>query len=283
MGRRIIETGNLYGTMNSGTVRLSNLKECDKEMLMQMNNLKTLEGYELSKTDKSAIFKKHREVLGQIYDFDWHKMFMADQEHKTGSYFILDKEYVEANPNGWTDIPEDILIIKEETPGIVVGHPVADCPVIIMTDIKQGVTAIAHCSAELIDKKMPMMIADALLDAYETRDEDIFTYVSSCAGPDWTYNQYPNWATDKQMWENGIKVDKAGNYHINLRYVIEKQLRDRNILQRKTKYSKIDTIHNDDYYSNSASSSYGLNQPEKFGRNFVGAFYEEPKVKVKGR
>lgn len=140
-----------------------------------------------------------------------------------------------------------------------------------------------HCSAELIDKKMPMMIADALLDAYETRDEDIFTYVSSCAGPDWTYNQYPNWATDKQMWENGIKVDKAGNYHINLRYVIEKQLRDRNILQRKTKYSKIDTIHNDDYYSNSASSSYGLNQPEKFGRNFVGAFYEEPKVKVKGR
>lgn len=82
-------------------------------MIIQINNLKILEGYELSKTDKSTTFKEHRKLVGQEYRFDWHKMFMADQEHKSDTYFILDKEYVEANPNGWTDIQEDISIIKK--------------------------------------------------------------------------------------------------------------------------------------------------------------------------
>ena len=281
MGRKIIETGNRYGSMNTGTIKLSNMTEQDKKLIMQINNLKTLEGYELKKTDKSAIFKEHRQQLGADYGFDWGKMFMADQIHKSGTYFTIDKEYVETNPNGWTDIPEDILMIKKETPGIVIGHPVADCPVIIMTDIKQGITAIAHCSAELIDKKMPMMIADALLDAYQTKDENIFTYVSSCAGSDWTYDKYPNWATDQKMWESGIEKDKNGIFHINLRNIIDNQLRERKIETGKIKYNEVDTIYDPNYYSNCASSSYGLNQPEKYGRNFVGAYYEESKVKVK--
>lgn len=280
---KIIETGNQYGTMNGGSIRLSNITEKDKKMLMEIHKLKTLEGYEITKSDKNVIFKEHREIVGKAYGYDWHKMFMADQNHKKGTYFKLSQDYVEANPTGWTDIPEDILIITKEAPGIVAGHPVADCPVVVMKDVKQGITAVAHCSAELIDKKLPMMMADALLEAYETKDENISVYVSSCAGPDWTYNQYPNWATDKEMWKSGIEVDEAGLFHINLRKVIENQFKERNILPKQVIFNKVDTITNPDYYSNAAASPYGLNQPEKAGRNFVGAFYKDEQEMVKIR
>lgn len=271
MGKlNIIETGNRFGCMNTGRMPK-----------------------DLSKEEKQEQFRKNREAVGKEYNFDWHKMFMADQNHKTGTFFQLTKDYVEANPNGWTDIDEDILIITRDVPGVVAGHPVADCPVIVMNDSKQGITAVCHCSAELIDKKMPMMMADALQQAYKTRDEDIQTYVSSCAGPDWTYKNVPSWANDLAMWNetNGLildsnyEVNAEGNFvpkfHINLRNIIKCQLRERNISLEKAKFNIDDTISNPNYYSNCAASIYGLNQPEKDGRNFVGAFYQDEKVMKK--
>ena len=249
---KIIETGNKFGTMNTGTMPK-----------------------ELTKEEKRARFMEHRMACGEEYGFDGHKMFMADQKDKTGTYFKITEDYVEANPNGWTDINEDILIVTDKVPGVVIGHPVADCPVVIMQDVKQNVCAIAHCSAELVDKKMPMMVADALLDAYESCDEDIITYVSACAGPSWTYNTYPNWATDKKMWEKGIEEDENGIFHINLRKVIKEQLKARNM--SRVSFNMDDTITNPNYYSNSAASPYGLNDPSKFGRNFAGAFYKVKK------
>ena len=87
---------------------------------------------------------------------------MADQLDKCGTYFNITEEYVRDNPKGWSDIREDILIVNDKVPGVVIGHPVADCPVIMMTDKNKGVAAIAHCSAELIDKKLPIFILNAL-------------------------------------------------------------------------------------------------------------------------
>lgn len=207
-------------------------------------------------------------------------MFMADQKDKTGTYFVIDEDYVEANPMGWSDISQDILVITDKVPGVVIGHPVADCPVIMMEDKTKGVAAIAHCSAELIDKKMPMMIADALASEFGSRDEDISTFVSACAGNGWTYNKYPAWAKDEKMWEVGIKADENGIFHIDLKKVIANQLAVRNV--EDVMFNMDDTITNSNYYSNSASSPYGLNDPTKYGRNFAGAFYPElNKVKVK--
>ena len=251
---KIVETGNKFGTMNTGTMPK-----------------------ELSRDEKLAKFKEHRMAVGNEYGFDWHKMFMADQVDKKGTYFEITEDYVETNPNGWTDINQDILIITDKLPGVVIGHPVADCPVVIMQDVKQNVCAIAHCSAELIDKKMPMMIAEALLDAYKSKDEDIIAYISACAGPDWTYNVYPKWATDRKMWESGIEVDDNGIFHINIRKVINNQLRERNI--SNIQFNMDDTITNPNYYSNCAASPYGLNDPTKYGRNFSGAFYKVKKMR----
>lgn len=196
---KYLDSKNIFGTMNSGTINLRNITDDDKLMLMYKNDLKPseLEEYQLTKSDKNMIFANHRRAFAEANSFDWHKMFMADQVNKNGSYFEITREYVEKNPNGWTDIPEDILIITDEVPGVAIGHPVADCPVIIMEDVKNKVTAIAHCSAELIDKRMPMMIADALNSAYNTKDEDLKVRVSSCAGPTWTYDRWPGFANDK--------------------------------------------------------------------------------------
>lgn len=249
---KIVETGNKYGTMNTGTMPK-----------------------DLSREEKAELFMEHRMAAGNGYGFDGHKMFMADQVDKKGTYFEITEDYVEANPNGWTDINEDILIITDKVPGVVIGHPVADCPVIMMQDVKNNVCAIGHCSAELIDKKMPMMIADALVDAYDSRDEDIVTYISACAGSSWTYNGMPNWATDENIWKNAIVEDKNGIFRIDLRKAIKKQLDERNIL--KTTYNYDDTITNPNYYSNNAASPYGLNDKTKFGRNFAGAFYKVKK------
>lgn len=62
-----------------------------------------------------------------------------------------------------------------------------------------------------------------------------------------------------------------------------KQLNERNITD--IYMSKIDTITDPRFYSHSASSVNGLNQKEKFGRNFAGAFFkvdlEESKAKLK--
>ena len=249
---KIVETGNKYGTMNTGTM-----------------------SKDLSREEKQALFMEHRMAVGEDYGFDGHKMFMADQVDKKGTYFEITKDYVEANPNGWTDINQDILIITEDLPGVVIGHPVADCPVIIMQDMKNRVCAIGHCSAELIDKKMPMMIADALLDTYDSKDDDIVTYVSACAGPNWTYNNYPAFATDENLWKNAIIEEKDGIFRIDLKRAIRKQLNERNIT--RFQFNLDNTITNPHYYSNFAASQYGLNDQSKYGRNFAGAFYKVKK------
>lgn len=270
---KYLDSKNIFGTMNSGTINLRNITDDDKLMLMYKNDLKPseLEEYQLTKSDKNMIFANHRRAFAEANGFDWHKMFMADQVNKNGSYFEITREYVENNPNGWTDIPEDILIITDEVPGVAIGHPVADCPVIIMEDVKNKVTAIAHCSAELIDKRMPMMIADALNSAYNTKDEDIKVRVSSCAGPTWTYDKWPGFANDKTIWEDTCAITEWDNeFKINIRAAIAGQLIERGIGQNVS-YDFADTIIDKEYYSNSASRS----NPDKYGRQFTGAIYQK--------
>ena len=264
---RYVETGNRFGNMNTA-------KEFYPEDYTPEQRMKE--------------FIDHKVEASIAYGFDPAMLFMALQQNKNGSYKVIDQEYVNQYKDGWdADIAEDILIITDKTPGVVIGHPVADCPVVMMSDVRNGVSAIGHCSGEMIDKKLPMMIADALLDAVGSRDEDIYTFVSACAGPNWTYDSFPKWATDEEMWKDGIYQGEDGLFHINLRKVIAKQLSLRHIYEYPNVYfNKTDTITNPRFYSNAAASPYGLNKPEKAGRNFAGLFYKEnnkDKVKVKTR
>ncbi len=246
----IVESGNKYGNMN--TSKSFYPESFTREMIEER-------------------FLQNRLELGFDYGFDGRKMFMADQKHQSGSYFEITRDYVLANPNGWSNILEDILLITDKVPEVVIGHAVADCPVVIMADERQKVMGVAHCSAALIDKKMPMMLADALVDAYASRDDDLRVYVGACAADSWTYDRYPSWATDEKMWERGIYFGDDGLFHIDMRKVLSYQFLMRNISLGKIIYNMDDTITNPNYYSNSMASK----QLVKRGRHFTGAFYKK--------
>lgn len=272
---KIVDSKNIYGTMNSGTIRLTNITESDKKMLAVEHELSDgeLQDYTFTSGDKNKIFKIHRKMFAEGENFDWRKMFMADQKDKNGSFFEITESYIKQNPDGWSDINEDILVITDKNPGVVVGHPVADCPVVVMEDSTKGVTAVGHCSAELIDKKLPSKIVDTLVEGYGSNVEDISVYVSACAGQNWTYDTWPKWATDSTVWEDGIVVDDNGLFHIDLRAVISKQLEEKNV--SNVFFEPSDTITDPNYYSNSAASASGLNDASKFGRQFIGAVYQD--------
>lgn len=219
-------------------------------------------------------FFKHRKKLGEYYGFDPFKIYMADQENKNGSYLEITNNYVRANPKGWSSIPEDILIITDKVPGVVIGHSVADCPVVMISDYKKGVSAVGHCSCEFIDKKLPIMIADALVDAYSSKDEDLHVYVSACAGDNWTYNNVPRWAKDYDLWKDCI-VEENGIFKIDIRKALKKQFKKRNIQEENVVFNLDNTITDSRYYSNFASSPMGLNDKDKLGRHYAGLFYEK--------
>ncbi len=242
----IVETGNIFGNMN--TSRLFYPEECTSE-------------------ERARIFLERRMRVGRAFGFDGHKMFMADQKDKSGSWFEITDDYVAEHPNGWSDIDQDILIITDKTPGVVIGHPVADCPVVMAFDRRKGVTAVAHCSAELVDKRMPMLLIDALLDSNRSSEEDITTYVSACAGRSWTYDRYPGWAKDDKIWGRHIVLGEDGLFHIDLKSAVVEQLRSRGVSD--IILSKVDTITDPEFYSNSEARK----NVKKKGRNFAGTFY----------
>ena len=272
---KIIESKNDFGSMNSGSIRFSNLTDEDKEKLCNQLHIeiKDLELYDLT-SFRGEIFLNHRMKMGENMGFDGRRMFMADQVHKDGSFFEINSDYVEANPKGWTDIPEDILVVTSKTPGVVIGHPVADCPVVMMTDKKQKISAIGHCSGELIDHRLPAMIGEVLTIGYGSRARDIYAYVSACAGDSWTYDCFPKWAKDQKMWDKCIIYGDDGLFHINMRPAVLMQIISLGIPPRNIRFNMDDTIQDASYYSNSASSKNGLNQEEKYGRHFAGLFFD---------
>lgn len=278
MSLKIIDVGNQFGTMNTSSISLSNLSGLDKFYLYAVFGVLVDHDSKLNSEIRQIIFERHRRAMADHYGFDASKIFIADQKNKDGSSFEITREFVEANPDGlMASIPEDILITTDKVPGVVIGHPVADCPVVMAADLSKGAVAIAHCSAELIDKKMPMMVVDALQRAYDSKDDDIVAYISACAGSDWSYDTYPRWATDRKLWDGAI-IEENGVFKIDMRKVIENELLERNI--HTMEFNMDNTRTNPNYYSNSMASPNGGNDPTKSGRNFAGVFFK-PKYREK--
>ena len=147
----------------------------------------------------------------------------------------------------------------------------ADCPVIIASDLRNGVTATAHCSAEMIDKYLPKMIVEELQSKYNSKLEEIYVYVGAHAGNSWTYDTWPKWAKENFWEKTGAITEKDGIYRINLRVAMLSQLNpevfDTFIINND------DTITNPNYYSNSAART----DKSKDGRHFEGAYYQKNK------
>lgn len=252
---RILETGNKYGCMNTKA-------SCYKEGM--------------SKKEIRAEFLEHRKMAAEDnnYAFDPYKFYMPSQDGK-GKAVELTKEMVEAYEDGWDlDIPGDILVISDKIPGVVAGFPVADCPVVIASDLKNGVTATAHCSAAMIDNYLPKMTIESLQSEYDSKLEDIYVYIGAHAGSSWTYDKWPNWAKENFWEETGAITEENGLYRINLRKALLSQLHPEKF--ETFIVNTTDTRTNPNYYSNSVYNN-GEGPKEKDGRHFEGAYYQKTK------
>lgn len=144
----------------------------------------------------------------------------------------------------------------------------ADCPILIIEDRKNGVTALSHCGASYIDRKLPEQTVEALIKEFCSKPENLYVYIgSNIKKESYIYDKYPTWATNIDVWDNFI-IEFNNNYHINLEGAIIKQLEKYNI--KNIEVSPYDTATDDIHYSHRA---YAQGNETKKGQNFVGFYY----------
>ena len=220
-------------------------------------------------------FLNTRIKLGEKYKFDGTKMFQALQknnlnkiEYPDGKYIVLTEKNMKKNDFWYEQLPADILLLTNKYKNTVVGHQMADCPILIIEDRKLGVTALSHCGATYIDRELPKQTVEALIKEFNSNKEDLYAYIGSCAKKEnYIYDNYPNWATNQEVWKNSI-INKNDKYYIDMDTAIIEQLKKKNI--NNIEISPIDTIEDKNYYSHSAVIH---GNEEKNGQNFVGFFY----------
>ena len=217
--------------------------------------------------------------IGKKYNFDGSHILQPSQKdvekninYPDGTYTKVDPKKLTKEDYWYEKLPCDILIITKENPNIVIGHRMADCPVIIVEDKRKQVVAVSHCGASQINRKVPSYTIKALLESENSNIKDIHVYIGSCIKKEsYQYDKYPTWATDCEVWKECINLEKK-LYHIDLVKAITNQLKKEGILEENIKVSPIDTYTNDDYYSH---SEFIRNPESKRGQNFVGCFYKK--------
>lgn len=230
----------------------------------------------LSQEEINKIFYKNRQKAGNKFGFKGEKMFQANQKtnnnnvnYTDGKYIVIKDEHLNKEDYWEENLPADILIISNKYKHIVVGNQMADCPIVIIEDRKLGVTALAHCGVSYIDRQLPKQIVESLEKEYNSKPENLYAYIGSCAKKEsYVYDKYPQWATNKKVWDENIE-EKDNKYYIDTVGAIIKQLEEKGI--KNIEESPYDTVQSDKYYSHSASYK---GKKEKFGQNFVGFFYK---------
>ncbi len=234
----------------------------------------------LSKEEIQKDLLQRRLILGAKHGFYGKRIIVPYQKnakcpelYANGHYEVITDEVVKGTEDLWSlDIPADIFVLPHTTENVVMAYPVADCPVLIAEDVKNSVTALAHCGAEYIDRELPVDLVKSLQQETNAKIEDIFVYMSSCAcSKDYIYDTYPKWATNKRVWNNYIQHEYDG-YHINIRGSILSMLNKYNLKGTQFKLNPQDTISNPLLYSNSAAFH---GDSTKNGRFLVGCFYQE--------
>ena len=124
--------------------------------------------------------------------------------------------------------------------------------------------------ARYINRRLPKQTIEALKKEYNSKMEDIYVYVGSCAKKEsYIYKTYPEWATNKHIWYEAIHKEKDG-YHIDMIKAIKQQLKEIGI--KHLEISPNDTITHKNYYSH---AGYTRGKRTENGQNIVGFFYKK--------
>ena len=214
--------------------------------------------------------------IGKKFRFNGKKILQALQKTDTnkldypdGTYHLITDEDINNDDLWYVEIPADILIIEEKHKNIVVGNQMADCPILIVEDRKQGITALSHCGAPYINRELPFQTAEALIKNFNSEADNLYVYIGSNSKKEsYIYDKYPAWATNNKVWDNNI-TNNNGKYTIDMESAIIRQLNELNI--NNITISPYDTVTSPLYYSHSAFVKGNIN---KKGQNFVGFFYK---------
>ena len=219
-----------------------------------------------------------KEKIGKKYHFNGNHILQPQQkeiektlDYPDGKYIRITKEKLTQEDYWYLKFPCDILLIGKDLPNIVIGHRMADCPVIIAEDIKHQVVAVSHCGAVQINREVPRYTIEALIKEIKSNPQDIHVYIGSCIKKEsYQYDRYPHWATNHNIWKDCI-TKKENTYYIDLVKAIKKQLQEKQIPAQNITESPYDTYTSKDYYSHTEE----VKKPNcNIGQNFVGCFYK---------
>lgn len=221
-------------------------------------------------------FLQTRIEIGKKYGFDGKKIFQAYQKNDVnklnypdGTYHLITDEDIASDDLWYVEIPADILVIEEKYKNVVVGNQMADCPILIIEDRQQGITALSHCGAPYINRKLPYQTAEVLIKKFNSNPDNLYVYIGSNSKKEsYIYDKYPKWATNKEVWD-GFIVETNKNYSIDMEGAMINQLVKLKI--KNIEISDADTVKDPRYYSHSAFSKGNIS---KKGQNFVGFFYK---------
>jgi len=244
-------------------------------------------------------FLSSRINAGFEYGFDGKKIVVPYEvygKYNKGHYFVADDNIFAMDDDLWNvDIPSDIVILKEDNPGIVIAYPVSDDPVVIVEDQKKGACALTHCSLERISKEMPNLAVDALVKEVDSNICDLKVYISSNLKKENNVSLVKPSCIEKnkKVWKDCVrrgivpKVRKNAvlgekilksilssmKYSIDQETAIYNMLVKKGVLESNITISDINTYVNPIYYSSAAENSFGFGTKE--GKFLVGAYYED--------
>jgi len=232
-----------------------------------------------TESQRENLLQKVKEKIGNKYHFNglhilqpYQKDVHLDVNYQDGTYIKITNKNLTKKDYKDEKLPCDILLIDTKYPNVVIGHIMADCPVIIAEDTKNQVVAISHCGSKQINREVPKYTIEALEKEAKSNPKDIRVYVSSHIKKEsYIYDKYPTWATNKKVWNKCI-VRKNKLYYINLAKAITNQLIKRNIARKNIKIINIDTYTNIYYYSHTEEVK---DNSKDNGQNFVGCFYQK--------
>jgi len=219
--------------------------------------------------------REYRDNLGKKYHFQGNKMFQVIQkmedndDYEDNKYVLLDESYMTKEDYFKEEIKADILVITSKYPNIVLSHRMSDCPVLIVEDREQGISAIAHCGIYHINRELPKELIKCLINNFNSKEENIYLYIGSHIRKDsYIYDNYPKIATNKKVWKDAI-TEKNNKFYIDLDKAINNQIKEFNLGEIID--NQIDTAKDTRYASHYETYKGNLS---KKGQNIVGFYYK---------
>lgn len=235
-------------------------------------------------------FLKNRITMCEKYGFDGSKIIIPNDKFskETGSYFLADEKiYSEKKDLIYVKKSKNIVLLKSDNPGIVIGYPVADDPVVIIEDKDNQISALAHCDLDKISKKVPVYMIKALKQEANSNVKNLKVYISSnLKEKNNKYYVKPKPIKENpKVWKDSVhKYDKNDKNNIKsiiqnlLTYIINQEHAIYNMLVKEGIDPTNITISDRNTYEDSrlysARKAQDYHEPDLQGKFLVGAYYE---------